>query len=212
MLHRPLGRLQWDPVGTRCRGRNIPKYWRAHGIMVLFDLTDRASLTYARQWIQEIEGNTVKNVHVVLVGTKCDLKTERVVSEEDVKEFLMHIAEQLKSVNNRIAYVETSAKDNINVDLAFDVMAFEIVRRLRESTKECDPAFVVERDRPWQRATHCQCTPDAQARVKAVMCVWRLAGEGSGLGMLPVEVVDLILVMTHAKDHLDWEWEDTLLA
>eukprot|EP01094_Clydonella_sp_ATCC50884_P010482 TRINITY_DN2014_c0_g1_i4.p1 TRINITY_DN2014_c0_g1~~TRINITY_DN2014_c0_g1_i4.p1 ORF type:complete len:223 (-),score=38.87 TRINITY_DN2014_c0_g1_i4:133-801(-) len=191
-------------------------YRNAHGIMVFFDLTDMLSFSNVRQWLQEIERYASENLHVVLVGTKCDLKTKRVVSEEAVSEF-MSLPERRECKSKRIAYVETSAKDNINVDLAFDVMAFEILRRrLRDCPTECDPAFVVDRERRWQRAIHLQCTPDVQERVKAVMCVWRVAGERSGLGMLPVEVVDLILVMAHDHEDAyagaDWEWDESLLT
>jgi GTPase SAR1 family protein len=42
----------------------------------------------------------------VLVGNKCDLEDQRVISKEE--------AEKLAKINN-LTYIETSAKSNINV-------------------------------------------------------------------------------------------------
>eukprot|EP01094_Clydonella_sp_ATCC50884_P020380 TRINITY_DN4222_c0_g3_i3.p1 TRINITY_DN4222_c0_g3~~TRINITY_DN4222_c0_g3_i3.p1 ORF type:complete len:292 (+),score=39.02 TRINITY_DN4222_c0_g3_i3:214-1089(+) len=191
-------------------------YRRSHGIIAMLDLTDMASFKHMRPWVIEIHRFSAQKVNVMLMGTKCDLTTKRVVSEEDVSKLLLDIEDPLElfNLNKRITYVETSAKYNVNVDLAFDVMAFEILRWRRKCTKECEPAFVVERERRWQRRIHSQCTPDVQERVKTIMCVWALRGEGSGLGKLPVEVLDLILVLAHAEDegYSAWEWDDKLLA
>eukprot|EP01094_Clydonella_sp_ATCC50884_P020377 TRINITY_DN4222_c0_g1_i1.p1 TRINITY_DN4222_c0_g1~~TRINITY_DN4222_c0_g1_i1.p1 ORF type:complete len:108 (+),score=14.10 TRINITY_DN4222_c0_g1_i1:3-326(+) len=82
-------------------------------------------------------------------------------------------------------------------------------------TKECEPAFLVDRERKWHRGIHSQCAADVQERVKTIMCVWALRGEESGLEKLPVEVLDLILVLAHAEDDAcsaaAWKWDDKLV-
>eukprot|EP01094_Clydonella_sp_ATCC50884_P010487 TRINITY_DN2014_c0_g2_i4.p1 TRINITY_DN2014_c0_g2~~TRINITY_DN2014_c0_g2_i4.p1 ORF type:complete len:290 (-),score=39.29 TRINITY_DN2014_c0_g2_i4:895-1764(-) len=197
-------------------GATAPQYRGCHGVMLLWDLTDKKHFENLRLWIDEVERYSGESVNLVVVGTKCDLITKRAVSEQDVRAFLQQTMEQVPRVCNRIAYVETSARCNINVELAFEVLAFEILRRVRGCTKECEPAFVVARERRWQRGIHSQCAPDVQERVHAIMCVWALHGEGSGLAKLPVEVLELILVMAHADGGRysdgEWAWDDSLLA
>ena len=55
----------------------------------------------------------------MLVGNKCDLKHLQAVLTDDAKAF----AEQ-----NNLAFIETSALDSTNVDLAFETILIEIYR------------------------------------------------------------------------------------
>ena len=59
----------------------------------------------------------------MLVGNKCDLKHLQAVLTDDAKSF----AEQ-----NNLAFIETSALDATNVDLAFETILIEIVRIVTE--------------------------------------------------------------------------------
>ena len=58
---------------------------------------------------------------MVLIGNKCDLM-ERVVTTEEAQGFA--------KVRN-MGYFETSAKDNINVNEAFDRLASEVYRKYK---------------------------------------------------------------------------------
>eukprot|EP01083_Nonionella_stella_P189825 702837_1 len=94
-------------------------YYRgAHGIIVVYDITDKDSFTNVEQWLKEIERYASENVNILLVGNKSDLETKRAVETETGKEF----AEQ----NNKITFIEASAKNASNVERAFLTMATEI--------------------------------------------------------------------------------------
>merc|ERR1712232_286840 len=69
----------------------------------------------------EIEKYAADNVNKLVVGNKCDLSSEKVVSCEEAKEFTGSLG---------INLVETSAKNAHNVDQAFQAIASEIKDRM----------------------------------------------------------------------------------
>ncbi|VDD95200.1 unnamed protein product [Enterobius vermicularis] len=112
----------WDTAGQE-RFRTITSsYYRgAHGIIVVYDITDQESFNNVKQWLQEIDRYACENVNKLLVGNKCDLTTKRAVEQNAAKEY----AEQLG-----IPFLETSAKSSTNVEQAFLTMAGEIKNRM----------------------------------------------------------------------------------
>lgn len=95
-------------------------YYRgAHGIIVVYDISDNVSFNNVRQWLQEIDRYACESVTKLLVGNKSDLDAEgkRAVSYETAKDF----ADQLG-----LTLIETSAKDATNVEKCFMKMASEI--------------------------------------------------------------------------------------
>ena len=71
----------WDTAGQE-RFKNITaSYYRgAHGIFVVYDISDTESFKNINNWLIEIEKNANKNVYKILVGNKCDLEDKRTVS------------------------------------------------------------------------------------------------------------------------------------
>jgi len=108
----------WDTAGQE-RFRTITSsYYRgAHGIIVVYDVTDVESFNNVKQWLNEIDRNATENVTKLLVGNKCDLVNKKAVDYETAKDF----AEKLT-----IPFLETSAKNATNVEKAFLTMAAEI--------------------------------------------------------------------------------------
>lgn len=115
--------LQWDTAGQE-RFRTITSsYYRgAHGIIVVYDVTDLESFNNVKQWLHEITKYANENVNKLLVGNKSDLTSKRAVTHDQGEEFA-------KSMG--IDFVETSAKNSINVDKAFTVMAMQIKARIK---------------------------------------------------------------------------------
>ena len=110
----------WDTAGQE-RFKNITaSYYRgAHGIFVVYDISDTESFKNINNWLIEIEKNANKNVYKILVGNKCDLEDKRTVSYQQGKELAETYGMQ---------FIETSAKSNTNVDEAFHLLGKEVMK------------------------------------------------------------------------------------
>merc|ERR1711959_346482 len=107
----------WDTAGQE-RFRTITSsYYRgAHGIIVVYDVTDEESFNNVKTWLNEINRYANENVNKLLVGNKSDLTSKKVVDHATAKAFADEIG---------IPFLETSAKSADNVEQAF-TMAQEI--------------------------------------------------------------------------------------
>mmetsp|Transcript_6410 Transcript_6410/g.8118 ORF Transcript_6410/g.8118 Transcript_6410/m.8118 type:complete len:204 (-) Transcript_6410:1142-1753(-) len=112
----------WDTAGQE-RFRTITSsYYRgAHGIIIVYDVTDQESFDNVKQWLNEIDRYACEKVNTLLVGNKSDLTSKKVVSYEAAKEF----ADSVK-----MEFLETSAKNATNVEKAFMAMAQQIKKRM----------------------------------------------------------------------------------
>lgn len=92
----------WDTAGQE-RFRTVTQsfYRGAHGIMLVFDLTNQESFDNLRVWHNDIKRNSNDGTAIYLVGNKSDQKEKRVVSRQDAED----LAEMLD-----VKYFETSAK------------------------------------------------------------------------------------------------------
>jgi Ras-related protein Rab-1A len=113
----------WDTAGQE-RFRTITSsYYRgAHGIIVVYDVTDAESFNNVKQWLHEIDRYASENVNKLLVGNKSDLASKRAVTYEQGKEFADSLG---------IEFVETSAKNATNVEKAFMTMSAQIKARMK---------------------------------------------------------------------------------
>lgn len=108
----------WDTAGQE-RFRTITSsYYRgAHGIIVVYDVTDKSTFSNIKQWLQEIDRYACENVNKLIVGNKSDLEDKRAVDTQMAKEYADTIG---------VPFLETSAKKAENVETAFITMAREI--------------------------------------------------------------------------------------
>ena len=51
----------------------------AHGIIVVYDVTDQDTFSNVKQWLQEIDRYATEGVNKLLVGNKSDLTQKKVV-------------------------------------------------------------------------------------------------------------------------------------
>jgi len=113
----------WDTAGQE-RFRTItPQYYRgADGIIVVYDITDAVSFNNVKQWLDETERHANENVSRLLVATKSDLTSKRVITPEVGKEFADLLG---------IDFIETSAKSSDNVQMAFLAMASSMKAKVK---------------------------------------------------------------------------------
>ncbi|CAB3995318.1 ras-related Rab-37-like isoform X3 [Paramuricea clavata] len=108
----------WDTAGQeRFRSVTHAYYRDSHALLLLYDITSKQSFDNIRAWLSEIKDYAPENVVVMLLGNKADKSNERVVKKEE--------GERLAQENN-VAFMETSAKTGMNVDLAFMAIAREL--------------------------------------------------------------------------------------
>jgi len=115
-----LQKLQiWDTAGQE-RFRNITAcYYRgAHGVVLVFDLTDPSSFKRVQVWMNDIKRYSSEHIPVLLVGNKHDLVDTRVVDYNVAKAF----ADQLG-----VEYMETSAKTGQGVEDVFQRLANVVI-------------------------------------------------------------------------------------
>merc|ERR1719222_1687760 len=86
----------WDTAGQE-RFRTITSsYYRgAHGIIIVYDVTDKESFNNVKHWMQEIDKYASETVNKLLVGNKCDLSSKKVVSSDEAKELVDSLGIQL---------------------------------------------------------------------------------------------------------------------
>jgi Ras-related protein Rab-1A len=94
--------------------------------MIVYDITQPDSFDSINSWLIEIEKNASKNVCKYLVGNKCDLEGERMVTYEQGKEFAESFGMQ---------FIETSAKTASNVAEGFLTMTREIISQMQNKDK-----------------------------------------------------------------------------
>ena len=105
----------WDILGQSRVWTYCTSYFRAtDGFIFVYSVTDRESFDHVPNWLLEIDKYSSGKVSQLLVGNKCDLVSERAVDYRTAKEYA-------DSLN--MPFIETSAKCDVNVELAFVMMA-----------------------------------------------------------------------------------------
>ena len=96
----------WDSAGQE-KYKSITKnlFTRVQGIIILYDITNKNSFINIQNWVKLIK-ETNDSIPYVLAGNKCDLTNQRAVEEEEAIKF---------SKENNINFMETSAKQDINI-------------------------------------------------------------------------------------------------
>ena len=111
----------WDTAGQE-RFRTIAKsyYKGAHGIILIYDVTNQKSFENIKNWLIQIKEEAPSRTCVILVANKIDFTEERVVNKSD--------GENLAKLNN-LKFFEASAKENINVTEAFQDIIEDIDKK-----------------------------------------------------------------------------------
>ena len=101
----------WDTAGQeRYKSITAAYYKGAKGALVVYDITSKISFENIDKWMMEIKEKSSKDLKLMIIGNKSDLKDARQVSNEEALR---------KAQDTGIALMETSALDSTNVKEAF---------------------------------------------------------------------------------------------
>jgi small GTP-binding protein len=110
----------WDTAGQeRFRSITSSYYRGAHGVLLVYDVTNEKSFENVATWYRDIKASAQDSLSIILVGNKSDLEAKRVVSTARGKELAKEWG---------IEFFEVSAKDNVNVDNAFHSIAEKVIK------------------------------------------------------------------------------------
>ena len=116
--------MVWDIMGQPSFRQMLKEsyFYGANGVIAVTDITRRETLDAMPDWIGTIKSVVEKDVPVVFIGNKWDLKDAAQFGEDDLK--------QLADMNNG-TYFLTSAKTGEHVNETFTYLAEEIVKKLK---------------------------------------------------------------------------------
>ncbi|RPA84745.1 putative ras GTPase Rab11 [Ascobolus immersus RN42] len=108
----------WDTAGQeRYRAITSAYYRGAVGALLVYDISKHITYENVTRWLKELRDHADSNIVIMLVGNKSDLRHLRAVPTDDAKAF---------AAENNLSFIETSAMDASNVELAFQNILTEI--------------------------------------------------------------------------------------
>jgi GTPase SAR1 family protein len=90
----------------------------------VYDVTSEQSFENVKNWLDQISDHASEHAQLILVGNKSDMVRERCVDSSRGEE----LAKSLK-----IPFIETSAKNSVNVEEAFTQVVKRVVQDHNES-------------------------------------------------------------------------------
>ena len=114
----------WDTAGQeRYKSITAAYYKGAKGALIVYDTTVKTSFENIDRWMAEIKDKSSKDMKLMIVGNKTDLKDERQVKTEEA----LAKAKELEA-----PIMEASALDGSNVKEAFYDLLKEMYKEIRK--------------------------------------------------------------------------------
>jgi Ras-related protein Rab-18 len=109
----------WDTAGQEKFRSLTSSYYRGtHGIILVYDVTNRASFLSLEHWLKEIDTySTNSEVIILLIGNKIDMPN-RVVTREEGAKF---------AKSKSMLFMECSAKTKLGIQQAFEELIQKIL-------------------------------------------------------------------------------------
>jgi GTPase KRas len=102
----------------------------AEGFIVVYSVTDRKSFEKVVEFQKKITQvkEKIKQVPILLIGNKIDLKDQRQVKKEEGEKLAKDFG---------IPFLETSAKSRVNIDECFETICLEVRKwRIQEKNEK----------------------------------------------------------------------------
>jgi small GTP-binding protein len=112
----------WDTAGSDQYRSLIPAYFRgAHAALLVYDITSHRSFESLDGWLRKVQEHAECNIVVLVVGNKSDLASERTVTMDEGNDY---------AAKHSMTFIETSAKENVNIEEAFTQLVSIAVHEL----------------------------------------------------------------------------------
>ena len=123
-IENQLIKLQiWDTAGQeQYRSLGRAYYRNALGVLLVFSIDNHSSFESLQKWLDDIRSLCHPHARVLLVASKCDLEEQRKITKTEIESFV-------QSYN--LEYIESSAKNNINVEEAFYKLASDVLNAVK---------------------------------------------------------------------------------
>ena len=109
----------WDTAGQERFKSIAVNYFRtSNGFIFCYDITNKKSFESIQKWVELAFSNNDSHKVNFLIGNKCDLKDKRDVNIEEGENF---------AKTNNFSFIETSARDNTNVDKVFQFFTYRLI-------------------------------------------------------------------------------------
>jgi len=116
---------QWDTAGQEKFKTITSAYYRgAHGIIIVYDITDKNSFLHIKDWLDDINKYTDDNPIRLVVGNKSDLSDKRKVSQVEINNFKRQTG---------INIIEASAKSSDKIYEVMETMTKMLISRKTKS-------------------------------------------------------------------------------
>ncbi|KAJ3348339.1 small GTP-binding protein domain [Allomyces macrogynus ATCC 38327] len=124
----------WDTAGQeRYRAITSAYYRGAVGALLVYDIAKHVTYENVNRWLKELRDHADNNIVIMLVGNKSDLRHLRAVPTDEAKQF---------AEDNGLSFIETSALDASNVELAFQRILTEIYKIVSKRALEENAANI----------------------------------------------------------------------
>ena len=118
----------WDTAGMeRYRAMTSAYYKGAKGVIVVYDICRKITFDSIDKWIDDFRSKADQDAVILIIGNKSDSADKREVNSEEGK---------AKAEKNNTAFMETSAKNNENVEKAFLELFKEILKIYKEKNSD----------------------------------------------------------------------------
>ncbi|MBN2154767.1 MAG: GTP-binding protein [Candidatus Lokiarchaeota archaeon] len=119
----------WDFAGENKFRQLFPAYCSgASAAFLLFDITDPSSFQDLDNWLSLVK-NAESDLIICLIASKIDLEDQRQISRKHALKF--------KKKHKMDLYKETSAKEGLGIQEAFDEIAKILVKRSLQTCPHC---------------------------------------------------------------------------
>ena len=114
----------WDTAGQeKYKSMTAAYYKGALGALIVYDITKKYTFESIDRWITDLTNTADKRIKIILLGNKSDLEEQREVSREEG---------EMKAKEYNIAFMETSALNGNNIEIAFNKLVEEVYNYFRK--------------------------------------------------------------------------------